>query len=69
MLRRLIVMMVFVVYPLHAQYLDPGTASYILQILAAVALTSLFFIKQIIAFIKRGLTKLFGKYFGKTKGD
>jgi hypothetical protein len=58
MLKLLLLLLVCVSTPLYAQYLDPGTASYILQILLAVALSSLFYIKQIFAFLKRMVGKL-----------
>ena len=47
--------------PLRAQYLDPGTGSYILQILLAAGLASLFYIKQIITFLKAFFKKRFSK--------
>jgi len=54
---------------LHAQYLDPGTGSYILQILLAALLASLFYIKQIIAFLKGYYKKRFSKPSPDKKKD
>ena len=69
MIRILIVLLVSAAIPLHAQYLDPGTGSYILQILLAVALASAFYFRQVFAFTKRIFAKLYKKFFGNDKGS
>lgn len=61
MIKTLIVLLVSVAVPLQAQYLDPGTGSYILQILIAAALVSVFYFKQIFAFVKKFVAKAFRK--------
>jgi hypothetical protein len=69
MIRILIVLLVSVAIPLHAQYLDPGTGSYILQILLAAALASVFYFRQIFAFARQVFTKVYRKFFGNDKGN
>ena len=50
------------VVPNHAYaYIDPGTGSQVLQILAAGALTALFFIKTIWRTVAAKISSLFGK--------
>jgi hypothetical protein len=57
-------LLVALTVPLHAQYLDPGTGSYILQILMALGLASIFYFKQIFAFVKGLVAKMY-KRFGR----
>ncbi len=51
--------------PRAEAYLDPGTGSYILQILIAGLLSALFMIKPVLSRIKLFTAKL----FGRTKED
>jgi len=50
--------------PRAEAYLDPGTGSYILQILIAGLMSALFIIKPILRRIKLFIAKLFGKVTG-----
>jgi hypothetical protein len=45
--------------PAHA-YVDPGSGTFILQLLAAMAFGTLFYIRQIVTQIKAFFSKLFG---------
>jgi hypothetical protein len=54
--------LLWLIFPKQAHaYLDPGTGSYIFQILIAGLLASLFFIKSIIRKIKEIFTKFSSK--------
>lgn len=49
-----------VVKPAHA-YIDPGTGSFLFQLIIAGALGGLFFIKSIVRSVKLHLSTIFGK--------
>lgn len=53
----LLILLVLFPKPVHA-YLDPGTGSYLFQILIAGLLGSLFFIKSIVRKVKKFLRKV-----------
>jgi|GEM_PF-4102836 len=46
---------------LHAQYVDPGTGSYVFQILTAGLLALLFYSRQLFGFAKSKFSRLFQK--------
>jgi hypothetical protein len=66
--RLTLLLLASVAIPLQAQYLDPGTGSYILQILLAVGLASIFYFKQIFAFTKAFISKMHKRFFPDDKG-
>ena len=58
----IILMLLTVVFPAKAYaYIDPGTGSYLFQLLIATAVGSLFAIKMFWVNIKTFFSKLFGK--------